>query len=100
MPLQETMCATCPFRKGSKYAYLVPAIAHSALTEAGRICHSTGENDLRGATGKPEALCRGARDLQLHYLHATGFLASPTDRAWTNKCKEMGIEQDAGRRRT
>lgn len=35
------MCATCPFRPGSKYADLAPMLAKSALTEASRICHST-----------------------------------------------------------
>lgn len=91
IPVTPKMCATCPFRKGSKYQYLAGDLAASALTEASRICHSTGENGLNGETGKPDRLCRGARDLQLKVFAANGFIAAATDEAWQEKCNELGI---------
>lgn len=91
MPVQKDMCATCPWRKGSPYAHLVPYLTKSALTESNRVCHSTGEESVhypRG-TGKPEKSCRGARDVQLAMFHAAGFLEAPTDEAWYAKIEEM-----------
>jgi hypothetical protein len=98
MAVNETMCATCPFREGSPYQYLLHDLKHSALTQSSRICHSTGSNNaINRRTGKPAALCRGARDAQLQMFHKMGFLSEPTDAAWTEKCNEMGIEQDRRR---
>jgi hypothetical protein len=88
-PIQKVMCATCPFRKGSKYRFLVGEIAASALTEAARICHSTGTTGFNGDTGKPDRICRGARDLQLDYFYSIGFLPAATDAAWSAKWKEL-----------
>jgi hypothetical protein len=89
--VQPTKCATCPFRPGSKYAALAPQLAACALTDASRICHSTGSNAITRRTGKPSRLCRGARDVQLRAFHATGFITAPTDAAWQAKCKALGI---------
>jgi hypothetical protein len=88
LPLRKLMCDTCPFRKGSPYAYLLQELQISALTEASRICHTTGENALF-QTHQPEALCRGAREAQLNYFHQIGFLESPTDEAWNRKFDEI-----------
>lgn len=86
----KVMCPTCPFRPGSEYAYLTPALALSALSEATRICHSTGSNNgINHRTGKPPAACRGARDLQLKHFAGLGFIEAPTDAAWAKKWKEM-----------
>jgi hypothetical protein len=84
------MCATCPFRDGSPHADLRSVLEISALREASRLCHSTGVNALY-ATDKPELLCRGARDLQLHVMHALGIITAPTDEAWNAKCVELGL---------
>ena len=93
MNVRRTMCATCPFRKGSKYRHLAPVITLSALGEAARICHSTGKDGaIYGDTGKPEAICRGARDLQLRFFAGLGFIREATDAAWNAKCAEMGIQ--------
>lgn len=90
MPVQENMCATCPWREGSPYAHLTPYLTKSALTESNRVCHSTGnESVLDPPTGKPERVCRGARDVQLAMFHASGFLKEPTDEAWRAKIEEM-----------
>ena len=92
LPVARNQCATCPFRDGSPYEYLRSNLGCSALTEASRICHSTGSNNaINRRTGKPPMLCRGARDLQLRYFHGIGFIEEPTDEAWQRKCKELGL---------
>ena len=92
LPVRATMCATCPFRAGSPYAYLVPDLAASSMTEASRICHSTGSNGLHKRTGKPRHLCRGARDLQLSVMTARGVIAAPTDAAWNDARVAIGMQ--------
>lgn len=86
----KVKCPTCPFRDGSPYEYLRDHLAKSALTEATRICHSTGsDNAINRRTGKPSRSCRGARDLQLQMFVSMGFLSEPTDEAWTAKLAEI-----------
>jgi hypothetical protein len=89
MKVNRVMCATCPWREGSRYAYLLEYLAKSAMTEASRICHSTGNNAINSRTGKSERLCRGARDLQLRQFAAIGFISEATDEAWETKWREM-----------
>lgn len=92
LPIKKIMCSTCPFRDGSKTEFLRTDLTMSALSEASRICHSTGsKNAFHKRTGKPPALCRGARDVQLKYFHCIGFIPEPTDESWLNKCKEMKL---------
>jgi hypothetical protein len=91
-PTRRAMCATCPWRHGSPYAYLRNDLERSALTANSRICHSTGSNNaINARTGKPERLCRGARDVQLRFMCALGVIAAPTDKAWNAKCKQLGL---------
>lgn len=91
-PTRATMCATCPWRHGSPYAYLRADLERSALTANSRICHSTGSNNaINKRTGKPERLCRGARNSQLHMMHGIGFITAPTDAAWNAKCRQLGL---------
>ena len=62
------------------------------MTDASRICHSTGKNNaINKWTGKPEALCRGARDQQLKMFAGMGFISAPTDEAWAEQCEAMGL---------
>lgn len=92
LPVQKKMCATCPFREGSEYAYLAEYLAASAMTEASRICHSTGKNNaINRRTGKPERLCRGARDIQLKMFATLGVIDAATDEAWRAKRQEMKL---------
>lgn len=92
IPLLTKMCATCPFRPGSKYASLKDDLTESALTEGSRICHSTGANNgINKRTGKPSMLCRGARDAQLYFFHSIGFIDAATDAAWEKKQREMKL---------
>lgn len=97
MKVCRNMCATCPFRDGSPHAYLAEDLSMSALSEASRICHSTGSNNaIHRRTGKKSALCRGARDLQLRFFAAIGFIAEPTDAAWAHKVRELGLGKAGG----
>jgi hypothetical protein len=90
MPVQESMCATCPWRNGSPYACLAKSIGKSALTESNRVCHSTGTSAIYpNGTGKALKFCRGARNLQLAFFAASGFISAPTDEAWYAKLEEM-----------
>ena len=94
MKVMPEKCATCPFRVGSPYAYLLHDLKHCALTQASRICHSTGSNNaINRRTGKPQALCRGARDVQLQMFYKLGFLPEPTDKAWDEKIAEINNER-------
>lgn len=92
LPIMPAKCATRPFRDGSSTEFLRNDLSMSALNEASRICHSTGSNNaFHRRTGKPEHLCRGARDLQLNAFHTMGFITAPTDEAWEAKCRELGL---------
>ncbi len=91
LPVNQEKCPTCPFREGSKYGYLAADLAISAMSESSRICHSTGTNAIGGKTGKPEKLCRGARDIQLKLFCSMGVISEPTDESWKRKCDELGI---------
>ena len=93
MKLRSQMCATCPFRKGSPYAHLEAALTESAMTEASRICHSTGSNAINAQTRKPSALCRGARNVQLQLFASIGFIDAPTDEAWAKRCRDLALTE-------
>lgn len=88
-PTQPAMCATCPFREGSKHFDFREYLTDSSLTKT-RLCHQTGVNALY-RTKKKEMICRGARDLQLKRFAEMGFIAAATDEVWEAKCKELGI---------
>jgi len=91
-PTCKTMCATCPYRDDSPYKHFRQDLTDSALSEGSRVCHSTGSNNLiNRRTGKKPRYCRGARDVQIRFFHAIGFLEEPTDAAWAKKLKEMGM---------
>lgn len=91
MPVCKTMCETCPFKKGSPYANLAPSLTESAMTVA-RICHSTGSNAINARTGKPEHVCRGARQVQLQMMHRLEVIAEPTDEAWNAERVRIGMK--------
>lgn len=97
LAVMPAMCATCPFRETGLTEYRQLLIERSLALDgdggSSPICHSTGdglpEHDIDAKA--PALTCRGARDLQLTYFHAIGFLDQPTDEAWDRKCAEMGI---------
>jgi hypothetical protein len=93
MKVQPNKCATCPWQAGSPYADLREQLEERALGHESRVCHSTGSNNaINRQTGKPEMICRGARDVQLHMLWRLGFLSEATDAAWDAKCRALGME--------
>jgi len=70
----------------------VPTLAASAMSDASRICHSTGSNNaINERTGLPPHICRGARDLQLQMMYAYRFISSPTDEAWNEARVKIGM---------
>lgn len=91
IPLRKTMCATCPFKPGSKYANLVDTLATRSIVES-RECHSTGNNAINEKTGLPPHICRGSRDLQLEFMCALGQIAEPTDEAWNEARVLIGMK--------
>jgi hypothetical protein len=93
LPVMTTNCPTCPWVPGSEFADLVPHLTECALTSASRICHCTGTNAVKGKTGKPERLCRGARDVQLQAFYNMGYISAPTDEAWAAKVAEINKEK-------
>lgn len=97
-PINRRMCKTCPWQRGSPHADLCDYLTERALGHESRICHSTGLSPFTGPTGKKERLCRGARDAQLQFLAAIGFLPEATDAAWSAKCRELNIAQDRPKR--
>jgi len=92
--VQKTFCATCPWRETSPVAFLRHQLTISALTESNRICHSTGTSSVLypKGTGKPDKICRGARNEQLAMFYAQGFIDAPTDEAWYDKVEELRKE--------
>lgn len=90
-PVMMAMCATCPWRDGSPYAYLQNELAMSAITTTNRICHCTGgPNAIHdGGTGKAPRICRGARNLQLRMFTSLGLFKEPTDAEWARVAKEI-----------
>lgn len=82
LPVCPVKCATCPFREGSPYADLAPMLTEKALFESGR-------SAIHHRTGKPPALCRGARDMQLAMFFGLGFIEAPTDEAWARKLQSL-----------
>lgn len=91
-PIRQTKCGTCPFRVDSPYAALAADITMSALTEASRICHSTGSNGIHRRTGVKPHLCRGARDNQLQVMAAMMVIGAPTDEAWNEARVRIGMK--------
>lgn len=92
LSVRESMCPTCPFKPGSKTAFLKADLELSARTEASRVCHSTGSNNaFHARTGLPEHICRGARDIQLEQFHVLGVIAEPTDDAWNDAREKFGF---------
>lgn len=82
MPIMRERCETCPFREGRI------GIMQRVLAEGSQTCHSTGI-----ANGEPHDshLCRGARNFQLQVFARLGVIEEPTDEAWEQRCRKMGL---------
>jgi len=85
--VRQTNTKSCPFGKygeaiGSElgweaFAQLQSNLTISAISEGNRYCHA---DELLGKVSTH--VCRGARDIQLHYFHLMGVIPAPTDEAW------------------
>ena len=84
-PVMAGMCPSCPFGKNGD-AQTREMVTERCMSKASQICHHP---RLHGK--KETHLCRGARNLQLEMFHAMGFIKTPTDEAWQEKRKELGI---------
>ena len=86
-PVMKGMCKTCPFKEEHVGAVEIANMVKArCMTEASQICHHPALH------GKKEThLCRGARDYQLKIFHRMGFIDEPSDEAWDNKRRELGI---------
>lgn len=89
LPVMAKHCATCPFHDAGwteVRGLLIERAMHSSP-----ICHQTGHEALKRGPGwiPREHVCRGARDLQLQYMHRFGVIAEPTDAAWFAKVAEL-----------
>lgn len=62
-----------------------------AALESTRICHSTGSNAIHHRTGKPPAVCAGARAVALKTIANLGIIKAPTESAWQAECDRRGI---------
>lgn len=93
LPVRKSMCGTCPYKEGSPYSYLIDDLTKSALTDASRICHSTGKNNaIHNKTGFKSHICRGARDVQLKTMYDIGVITKATDKAWNEKRVSLGMK--------
>lgn len=81
MPVMKARCKTCPFNEDGCKS--VRAAVLSRITDGSQHCHSS---------GWPEGthLCRGARDVQLQWMHRLGVISEPTDEAWNKAWEAMG----------
>jgi hypothetical protein len=88
MPVMKKQCPTCPFRDTLDEDCLEVRknVVNRILHEASQICHHPA---LKGK--KQTHLCRGARDIQLRYFKAIGFLDAATDAAWAAKVQELNL---------
>jgi len=80
MPVMKARCKTCPFNENGSIE--VRNAVLSRITENSQHCHGS---------GWPNAthLCRGARDVQLKWMHRLGVISEPTDEAWKTAWEGM-----------
>lgn len=89
MPVMAKQCSTCVFSTDARGQWVYPDLAdmvEKRMMSCSQICHAPA---LKGK--KQTHLCRGTRDRQIDILYKMGFLAEPTDAAWQDKRKELGI---------
>jgi hypothetical protein len=88
LPVNPNKCRTCPFAHSHETAIaLQSSIIARMLDDGGsQICHGT-----EGANREPRSLCRGARDHMLTLFFRMQFIDAPTDEAWDDKRRELGV---------
>ena len=78
-------CSTCPFGPSGD-RQLAAAVLDRTLFQSSQICHHP-----RLAKKKETHLCRGQRDEQLTLLHRMGLIEEPTDAAFAQRSRELGV---------
>jgi hypothetical protein len=88
LPVNPNKCRTCPFTQTNPTAIALQNRIIDRMLDDGssQICHGT-----EGANREPESLCRGARDLMLTLFYRMQFIDAPTDKAWDEKRRELGV---------
>lgn len=84
-PVMAAMCESCPFKEGGDRE-LRNRVMERTILQASQICHHPA---LRGK--RQTHLCRGARDEQLTILHRLGLLPEPTDAAFEETSRALGV---------
>lgn len=92
----EAKCESCPFQEdtGSRgnWKEVREMVTKRCLTEKSQLCHKP---QIKGK--KPTHLCRGARDLQLRFMHQLGVIKAPTDEAWAEAWNELQTKKKASK---
>jgi hypothetical protein len=86
--VNSSKCKTCPFAQSHESAIALQSTIIARMLDDGgsQICHGT-----EGANREPRSLCRGARDRMLMLFYRMQFIDAPTDDAWDEKRKELGV---------
>jgi hypothetical protein len=92
LEVAKTKCRLCPWQKSLGILgedplgeQMMGQLQAQVLLEKSQICHAP------ALVGMPETkICRGARDYQIAFFCAIGFLSEPTDQAWAAKMREVG----------
>lgn len=82
----KAKCASCPFRDGGDDKLAANVLRRNGLSSS-QICHHP---RLKGK--KETHLCRGARDIQLGAMAAMKLIDEPTDEAFENASRALGVE--------
>lgn len=78
-------CSTCPFLPSGD-SVVRKRVTRRIIEDSSQVCHHP------ALSGKPQThICRGARDIQLTVMHALGAIKAPTDKAWADRLKDLGI---------
>jgi len=85
--VNETQCATCPFREDGKGLDLGAAkmseITAYLIKGQNHFCHSDSRN---------RTICRGGRNYQLSVWHRLGLISEPTDEAVRQAMTDVGLD--------
>lgn len=85
-PVMKKKCKTCPFNEEHEGQSEIANMVRGRCLQVSQICHHP---SLHGK--KETHLCRGGRDVQLNIFHKMGFIDQPTDEAWAEKRRELGV---------
>jgi hypothetical protein len=83
LPVRQTMCRTCIFRRDGNQVDLRPGrldeIQAYLVKGTPHVCHTPASGTPRGSAG--DYHCRGGRDWQLTMWYRMGLISAATDEA-------------------